>query len=284
MSPDMPEPDILLIDLDRSKDRLAFQEEQFRRIGLTFERIAAVDGSLLADSAYRRRAYLWERPLSRGEVGCLLSHQACWLQVMKTGRDTLVFEDDVVLAPEIVALMGKAGAIGGSVAINLEARKDLKYLSVEPLALDGLGGWRVFEMLLGTTGTGTYLLTPKAAERLAADIERRGPIADIYMWNTPGIRLLQIDPGLAVPIDRMRGLFGRHLPFTGMTTILKSRDDPAMRVPWLAYPSFLFRRAVGQVRLAVTKLRLVGRSARRIVPPLQSIYTSYVELKRDPGA
>ena len=269
--------DILLINLNKSVDRLRLQERQFRRIGMTFRRLEAVDGALLPDDEFRKHAYLWERPLSRSEVGCLLSHQACWQQVIRSGVNTLILEDDVVLAPEIAAFLRHAAAIKGAVAINLEARRDLRHLSTEPVTLEGLGDCRIFEMLIGTSGSGAYFLTPDAATRLVADIGRRGPIADIYIWNARGVSRLQADPGFAAPMDKMRGIFGRHLPRLGATTI--TRDMSLARK--LSNPRLLVRRAIGQLRLAGAKWKSFRHAERRRVSPLPSIHASYQAIVDD---
>jgi glycosyl transferase family 25 len=277
-----PMPDIILINLDRSPERLAFQTRQFERLGLAFERITAVDGAALSNEAYRRSAFLWERPLSRSEVGCLLSHIACWKRVAASGHNTLIVEDDVVLAPEIVAVLAGAGALSGPVAVNLEARKGLRYLSGAPVTLPGLSGCTAFDLMLGTAGSGAYILTPDAAARLLAESDRRGPIADIYIWTSPSIRQLQLDPGLALPIDKLRGRFGKHIEKStpGATTITKPRLNIVMSVLQLfRHPRLRLRRAAGQFRLAAAKLRLSGHAVRRAVSPLPSIHTSYQAMK-----
>ncbi|MEZ2329199.1 glycosyltransferase family 25 protein [Mesorhizobium sp. RCC_202] len=267
----------LLINLDRSSERLRLQVEQFRRVGLEFQRVPAVDGSLLSEEVFRKHAYLWERPLSRSEVGCLLSHQACWQHAIRTGLNTVVFEDDVVLAPEILAFVRQAGKITGSVALNLEARKNPKHLSQKPVVLEGLSGYQVYSMLLGTTGAAAYLITPAAARRLIADVGFRAPIADIYIWNSPGVVQLQLDPGLAAPMDKIRGLFGQSLPRLGETTIV--RDMSLTRK--VSNPGILVYRLIGQANLAVKKYKLKNKAILRRVSPLPSIRASYEAMVKD---
>lgn len=48
----------------------------------------------------------WSRPLKLGEVGCALSHLACWQHAVSTDRSVFVFlEDDVTLAPSFTDLL-----------------------------------------------------------------------------------------------------------------------------------------------------------------------------------
>ncbi|MGA7323464.1 MAG: glycosyltransferase family 25 protein [Rhodomicrobium sp.] len=67
---------ILVINLDRSTDRLRDITQKLNGMNLAFERIAAVDGKDLTEqqkrAVYRKR--LWRRELTSGEIGCYLSH------------------------------------------------------------------------------------------------------------------------------------------------------------------------------------------------------------------
>lgn len=61
-----------------------------------FELKGSVDTIPGYDAHGRRRRYGW--PLSRGEVGCYLSHRAAWLQLVQSGNETMcVMEDDISL-------------------------------------------------------------------------------------------------------------------------------------------------------------------------------------------
>lgn len=91
-----------LINLDRSKDRLAQMGVEFGRLGLSFTRVAAVDGRLLSQeelNAVTAPVRRWEIPMPPGEIGCFLSHKKC-LEIIAQGEDAYaaVFEDDIVLS------------------------------------------------------------------------------------------------------------------------------------------------------------------------------------------
>ena len=100
----------LVINLDRSSDRLAHMEVTFARLGLPFERVPAVDGRMLSEEeiAARVAARPFKRDLTRGEVGCFLSHRRCW-EIIAKGRDrhVAVFEDDVLISDSIKEVLGK---------------------------------------------------------------------------------------------------------------------------------------------------------------------------------
>ncbi|ESZ55683.1 MULTISPECIES: glycosyltransferase family 25 protein [unclassified Mesorhizobium] len=78
-----------MINLDRSRDRLAHVASEFGRIGVPFERVSAIDCPDCCSVA--------KSPLSAAEVCCFLSHRSCW-EIVANGADQYgaVFEDDVV--------------------------------------------------------------------------------------------------------------------------------------------------------------------------------------------
>ncbi|TIU13190.1 MAG: glycosyltransferase family 25 protein, partial [Mesorhizobium sp.] len=70
----------LVINLDRSRDRLAHMTAEFASLGVQFERVAAIDAQDRPDLArmplrVKRKSSL---RLADAEIACLLSHKACW--------------------------------------------------------------------------------------------------------------------------------------------------------------------------------------------------------------
>lgn len=98
-----------VINLERSPERLANFSRQMARLGLPFERIAAVDGRILAYRHCLRELLVEQRWLAPGEIGCALSHLAVCARMRDGGIDrAAVFEDDVLLAPELVRVLERA--------------------------------------------------------------------------------------------------------------------------------------------------------------------------------
>ena len=96
---------VFLINLDKSTDRLAVCEQNFARFGIEFERVAAVYGKDLSaqqierfyDSQRNQADY--KKDLSIGELGCYLSHIACWQKILDEDLDyALILEDDFELS------------------------------------------------------------------------------------------------------------------------------------------------------------------------------------------
>lgn len=94
-----------LINLDRSKDRLAKMQLQFDSYNIQFTRVAAVDGRLLTSEQLAEvvaSEQKWEIPLPASEIGCFLSHKKC-LELIADGEDeySAIFEDDVTFSKDI---------------------------------------------------------------------------------------------------------------------------------------------------------------------------------------
>ena len=88
----------LVINLDRSVDRLAGVTAEFSRIGVAFERVAGVDATTGVPFA--------APPLTDAEICCFLSHRRCW-RIIADGPDRygVVFEDDVVFSHDAGAVL-----------------------------------------------------------------------------------------------------------------------------------------------------------------------------------
>jgi glycosyl transferase family 25 len=94
-------PHAFLINLDRSQDRLARCIPLLEQMGISWERVPGIEGAKLpADELARLNPRPaphgeWFRGLTPGEIGCFLSHIACWRLIAERGLDcALVLEDD----------------------------------------------------------------------------------------------------------------------------------------------------------------------------------------------
>lgn len=102
---------VLVINLDRSPDRLKRIGERLDSLGLAWERLPASDGRLLDthDTALLDRTEFGRRhgkhPLP-GELGCYLSHVRAMRRVSESGAEFgLILEDDVQLGPTLPAVI-----------------------------------------------------------------------------------------------------------------------------------------------------------------------------------
>ncbi|MGX7876464.1 glycosyltransferase family 25 protein [Mesorhizobium sp. ORM6] len=97
----------LVINLDRSPDRLAHMTAEFARIGIGFERVAAIDARQHPGLMLQPQHPLYAvRRLSGSEIACLHSHRACWTIIAQDEAPYgAVFEDDMVFSARAGALL-----------------------------------------------------------------------------------------------------------------------------------------------------------------------------------
>ena len=100
----MSMPLVFVINLDKSTDRMAKIAKRLDELGTSFERIPGVYGATLNDvdlnSAYSSQLNksIYRRPLTKGEIGCYMSHQKAWQAIVdKSLPCALVVEDDILI-------------------------------------------------------------------------------------------------------------------------------------------------------------------------------------------
>ncbi len=97
---------ICLINLERSTDRLAACASQLDSYGLPFDRIEAVNGDTLDVSTinelYNFGDSSYHKHMTRGELGCYLSHVRAWQAIVDEQLDyAVILEDDILLQDDI---------------------------------------------------------------------------------------------------------------------------------------------------------------------------------------
>ena len=95
---------ILVINLEKNKERMAFMDRQLKAFGLDYERIPAIYGATLTKDERKKcfarfHSFLaMGYPLKPGEIGCSLSHLICYKRILSEGWDgALILEDDAAL-------------------------------------------------------------------------------------------------------------------------------------------------------------------------------------------
>lgn len=266
---------IFVINLDSSADRLAFQQRQFDRMGLAFERVPAIDGLSLSRETYERYAFQWDRPISYTELACLLSHSLCWRRAAE-GNGAVIMEDDQVLADELKPVLRELGPRDGALVFNLETQPRLRYVAREPS--ETIAGIRFFELKMPTAGAGAYVVTREAARLLLARMERRAAIADYFLHSAPGIRRFQADPGLTLELRTMSGMYRLTRRPEANTVIrrINLKKSLVTRFFWaVQYPRVRMRRGISQLRLLFDKAKVSFSSIRRKIEPCPSILVNY---------
>jgi glycosyl transferase family 25 len=191
---------VYLINLDRSTDRLARVTEDFRRAGLEFHRLRAVDGASMAgeewslryDAERNRRDYL--APLSRGEIACILSHRAAWRHLLEAedSEHAIILEDDIRLlttADEVQSFAARVCASHLPVLCKLNSLRRKSRRRGTPAA---------HAAFLPALTTSAQALNRSAARALLAFTETFHEPLDVALqrWWDHGVSMRQATPPL----------------------------------------------------------------------------------------
>ncbi|WP_136657832.1 glycosyltransferase family 25 protein [Nitratireductor sp. XY-223] len=213
---------VYLINLDRSADRLRWFVGATRRLDFDLVRIPAVDGSLLPESKvaeYAGRAS-GEFGLTRGDIGCFLSHRNAWRLIAEApDRWAFVAEDDAHFSDDSArffqsddwlpddADIVKAETVFQNVRLSGQRRRVYEhYLS---------------RMRSSHVGTGGYFISRDCARYLLDRTDGLMEPVDQLLFNPrldlfKTLRIYQIEPALCVQDFNLRD--GRKVGFE--TTIM----------------------------------------------------------------
>lgn len=106
---------IIVIHLERSKDRRAFMKQQLQNFDLKYEIFPATDGHNLSPSDKalysEKKAWQLRRPMSNPEIGCALSHIRLYEKIVQERiPETLILEDDVIFCKNFFPIIFQRAA------------------------------------------------------------------------------------------------------------------------------------------------------------------------------
>jgi len=196
---------ILVINLDRSPDRLQHMRTVFGEQGLAFERVPAIDAKTLSEAEIAR----WRQgtpnfyELGSGEVGCFLSHRKCWEMAAANPEPfTVICEDDIFLGRNAAAVLSDHRWIPAHAGIvKLEASRHKVLLGKDKAA--EIDGRSLHLLLRDFTAAGCYLVSRQCAARLVAATETFCDPVDQYLFNgnlphSHGEPVFQLVPAVAI--------------------------------------------------------------------------------------
>jgi glycosyl transferase family 25 len=219
----------VVINLDRSIDRLAAFRDQAERHGLTFERLPAVDASTIGPVS---------GVLRKAEVACFESHRLAWRLLVDSGEPwCAVFEDDVHLSSDIVRLVAEDGWIpAGADLIKLETLsvRTMVGKNGEPAP----GGRRLHELLDRHNGAAGYILSRRAAVRLlecTVHVEDVNEPVDEVIFNLSrsepmSLRCLQLIPAVCIQDNVLAHDEGRTVVHRTLVQLTDLRPTSSTRV------------------------------------------------------
>ncbi|MES2673440.1 MAG: glycosyltransferase family 25 protein [Pseudomonadota bacterium] len=176
-----------LINLNKDDERLSFFTSNFKRLGMEFERISAVDGREFSEQDFR--AFLEDRPRSnkktwvRGQMGCFLSHHIAWTKIAQSNeRFSAVFEDDVHVSEDLKSLLSDDNWIPNEIdIIRLETSTNRVRLTLQPLLIHAKR--KIYGVKSTTWCTGGYILNRRAAQQLIELKPQHHQPSDVILFN-----------------------------------------------------------------------------------------------------
>lgn len=235
--------EVLVINLERSPDRLRDITNRLSRAGFAFSRVAGVDGLSLEPPPWPevdipRYVRRHGKTCSGTEVACYLSHLAAMRAFLATGtQHGLILEDDAVFGGDLPSVLGDA-------LLNADCWDILTLHGTHrgaPTVTRDLAGGRAIVAYWGhQTSAVAYLINRRAAQVL---VDRLLPIslpldhAFTRSWET-GVRFRGILP---YPVS----------PAGTPSTIQAGRKLPS----WRRGPTVLFRSATAVQRILHNALR-----------------------------
>ncbi|HKQ11419.1 MAG TPA: glycosyltransferase family 25 protein [Rhizomicrobium sp.] len=211
---------IYLVNLARRPDRLAAMIRQTVPLGLSLERIEAVDAKS-EEPAMVNRWFTQSGPLGQipmGDKACLLSHRRGWETFLASGECHAVFlEDDVRLSTSAAALLTSDGWIPADAAVvKLEhygpAGQRVLLDEIRAVGED----FQLGRMLSRHTGAAAYILSRRAAELLLSQTRFDLPV-DHLLFNPNNSKLFAaLRPRQLVPaIARQEEFVGEKSDIEG---------------------------------------------------------------------
>lgn len=244
----------LVINLACYPDRWAFQQQQLTRLGVTFERLAAVGVDELTDEDYQRWATNWERLMRPVEVACFLSHQQAWQRVADSQAPWLILEDDALMANDTSAVLSALSEQYASqqlsadlITLEAHGRKKLVSKRAQSLTKD----YQLRNLYQDRTGAAGYVLFPSGANKLLQRVDTQGAaLADALISSTYSLAAYQMEPAPIIQLDQTS-----HYQIPDYTVppsiIANAAPDKSRDVPASSVRAMKRRRLIGQCRMGL---------------------------------
>ncbi|CAA6819308.1 MAG: Glycosyl transferase, family 25 [uncultured Thiotrichaceae bacterium] len=253
---------ILVINLPDSTDRLKFQQEQLKRLGLDHEIIRAVSTNYVHEQVHYHLVLGWERPLLRSEVACYFSHHKIWQMVIKRNQPVLVLEDDALLSRHVPGILQALENRTDCDIVNLEVRGKNK--TVGKAAQNLLGDYKLLPLFQDQQGAAGYVIWPSGAKQLLEKAKTVSPgPADEFIANTYELKKYQVEPAAVIQLDQCETY--DVISSVKTTTTINAEDEQPSYVSFMAQIRFHKRRISSQFRAMMYQMSIRGESIRRPV-------------------
>jgi glycosyl transferase family 25 len=196
-------PEIFVINLNRSLDRLNSINKLFNSYNADFTRVEAIDGKDILDLSSvgyndKLNQKLYHKPLNKGEIACILSHKRALTKFIETSDNpvALILEDDAYFNEDLLIFSSKVHpSYNNWDVIKLHGgKKAKKQLKTIPIYKGYSLG---FPCKIPNSNLG-QLVSKKGAEKILKLYDNFAKPADVILqnWWQSGLVVLHCTPNL----------------------------------------------------------------------------------------
>ena len=249
---------IYIINLNKDRERRAFQKEQMESLQLEYEIISATTTHDIG-TLYKRHKDDWQRPLREVELACYFSHQKLWKRVLEEQKPALILEDDAIVCSELPRILEVCSTLQEIDHISLESVGRKKLLGKKSI-LFPIDGFKLSPLLIDRNGAGGYILYPSGAQKLLEHEEKNGiALADAQITSCFTLQSYQLEPACIIQMDQCHK-YGLISPIDISSNITGKQK---CTIPQEKYIAFKRKRIVHQIKLALRELQYIFRAKRR---------------------
>lgn len=253
----------LVINLRQATERMAFQQQQLGQLGLPFERVEAIQANAIPQSEFNARNHQWERPLSRNEIACFLSHRLAWQRIAEARHPMLVLEDDAVLSRHVTQVLASLELPNKLFRLNLEGASSRKIIANSAVSTFA-SGYPLRRIYYDRGGAAAYILTPRTAElALAYSCKTTAP-ADAFLNHLPKVEAYQFEPALAAQLQSMTSPLRGSVRSAAQSSNSRPNSEERRLSVWLTHPAMKLRRM--RTNLIKSSVRLATLHCARCRP------------------
>lgn len=206
-------PPIFVVSLAKDKKRRAYITKELAKHKLNYRFIDAIDGSLLKDD-YISKVYSKAKaieqagvPLTKGEIGCALSHISIWQKMVSENIEkAIIFEDDIILSDvflQVINNINDAAPKNWELILfghnnNENGIDSICQLSISKYS--GLVDFYIKKPMVIASCTFAYMVNKQGAKLLIEKTDKLYKPIDYYTGDYKLINLYTISP-MCVKVD-----------------------------------------------------------------------------------
>lgn len=161
-----------VINLDRRPDRLAYMAEQLDGLGMTWQRVSALDKDTASDDDIAQEVKLngHRIRMGRGSQCCAITNFQIFRHIVEADLPAaLILQDDVELAPEITDFVANLDWLPhdiGLVQFEKFGRRSSRRLATKLTTIMPRADRALYKLHSRTAGAGCFLITQNAARMI----------------------------------------------------------------------------------------------------------------------